>query len=207
MFEKRRIARLAGSVAGYRADVGQYADDAYGLETLREALAAVASGNYGVGALIVDADGDIVVRGHNSVHSDGFHSEAHAEMVVVSEFERRFPGAGRLAGHTVYTSLEPCPMCLGRLKLCGVSEVRYLADDPDGGMVHLMEALPPIWRRSSPAWRGRYFSAMSARCVASCSRADPIVASLRAGRNTRAQIRGTRAPGAAPRAAATVPTD
>lgn len=153
MFEKRRIARLADAIDSYRPDTRAHAHDALGLETLREALAAVTSGNYGVGALVVDADGQVLVRGHNRVHNDGFHSDAHAEMVVVSEFERRYPGVGRLADCTVYTSLEPCPMCLGRLKLCGVATVRYLADDPDGGMVHRLAHMPPVWRVLNPEQR------------------------------------------------------
>ncbi len=153
MFEKRRIARLTDAVAGYRPDTETHSDDAFGLETLREALSAVASGNYGVGAIVVDGNGKILVRGHNRVHGDGFHSEAHAEMVVVSEYERRYPGAGGLSDCTIYTSLEPCPMCLGRLKLCGVGAVRYLADDPDGGMVHRMQHLPPVWRVLNPEQR------------------------------------------------------
>ena len=54
------------------------------------------------------------------------------------------------ASLTLYVSLEPCPMCLSRLKLAGVGRVRYLASDAAGGMVHLHDRLPPIWRLLNP---------------------------------------------------------
>jgi len=51
-----------------------------------------------------------------------------------------------MAGYTLYTSLESCPMCLARLITSGVATVKYVAPDTQGGMVHLMGNLPPIWQ-------------------------------------------------------------
>ncbi len=152
MFEKRRIAALARRLAAIRPDPVRYPDDPFGVATLAEALEAVRNDNYGIGALVVDDGGHVIVRAHNRVHADGFHSDLHAEMVVVNAIESMSPPppAARL---TLYTSLEPCPMCLARLKLAGIGTVRYLADDPDGGMVHLANGLPPIWQRLHPDQR------------------------------------------------------
>ena len=44
--------------------------------------------------------------------------------------------------YTLYSSLEPCPMCLTRLIDTGIGQVYYAAPDPDFGMVHCLEKLP-----------------------------------------------------------------
>ncbi|MDO9529730.1 MAG: deaminase [Syntrophales bacterium] len=53
----------------------------------------------------------------------------------------------KVEGLVLYTSLEPCPMCLARIITAGVRKVYYLAPDPYGGMVHLFKNLPPIWQK------------------------------------------------------------
>jgi len=47
----------------------------------------VASGNFGVGCIIVDVYGNVIVQGHNEVFHPYFRSDRHAEMVVMREFE------------------------------------------------------------------------------------------------------------------------
>ena len=56
----------------------------------------------------------VIVEGHNHVHIDGFHSDLHAEMVVMNEFERDLAGPIDLSKHIMVTSLETCPMCMTR---------------------------------------------------------------------------------------------
>ncbi len=46
---------------------------------------------------------------------------------------------------TLYTSLEPCPMCMARLITSAVNRVLYAAPDMTGGMVHRIEDMPPFW--------------------------------------------------------------
>jgi tRNA(adenine34) deaminase len=46
----------------------------------------------------------------------------------------------------LYTTLEPCPMCLSRILTSGIPNVRYSAPNPSGGMVYLMDNLPPVWK-------------------------------------------------------------
>jgi tRNA(Arg) A34 adenosine deaminase TadA len=74
-----------------------------------------------------------------------FRSDAHAEMIVMSAFEARWPNRPKQS-LTLYTSLEPCPMCYARLLTSGIGRVVYLADDELAGMVHLAERMPPVWR-------------------------------------------------------------
>ena len=63
------------------------------------------------GAVIVDAAGRVIAEGWNEVTSAN-DPTAHAEMVAI---RRAAASLGRfdLSGHTIYSSCEPCPMCLG----------------------------------------------------------------------------------------------
>jgi len=76
------------------------------LELSREAWA---QGNRPLGSLIVDADGNILARGGNRVYTD-WDPTAHGEMVVIREVCRTQQRT-ELADCTLYTTLEPCPMC------------------------------------------------------------------------------------------------
>ena len=70
---------------------------------------AAAQGNRPLGSLIVDAKGQILAQGGNRVYSD-FDPTAHGEMVVIRETSRKLKTVD-LSGCTLYTALEPCPMC------------------------------------------------------------------------------------------------
>lgn len=87
-----------------------------------------------------------MVSGHNQVFFPRFRSDLHAEMVVVNMFEMMRADES-LRGYTLYTSLEPCPMCMARLITAGVSCVFHVADDPQAGMVHLAHQLPAVWQQ------------------------------------------------------------
>ena len=120
--------------------------DTFILITVREALAAAKEGNFGVGAALVNQEGKIVQSGHNHVFHPYFRSDLHAEMVVMTEFEKRFRDVRSMKGYTLYSSLEPCPMCLSRLITSGVEKIHYAAIDEEGGMVQRFESMPPEWK-------------------------------------------------------------
>ena len=144
-----RHDRLARRLAAFAPDPETYPDDALGKLVCDEALGAVARGNYGVGALLVDPSGAVILRAGNRVFAPRFASDGHAEMALVSQLERDHPEL-RPAELTLLVSLEPCPMCYTRLKLAGIGRVLYLAADEAGGMVHRAEQLPPIWALLHP---------------------------------------------------------
>ncbi len=124
----------------------QYRDDQFALIALKEAITAAREGNYGIGACLARADGEIVQRGHNRVFVPYFRSDLHAEMDVLTRYEEQVRAQGsEVEGLVLYTSVEPCPMCLARIITSGVRKVYYLAPDSNGGMVHKLKDLPPIW--------------------------------------------------------------
>ncbi|WP_410509538.1 nucleoside deaminase [Methanosarcina hadiensis] len=124
-------------------------DDPYAWLTDILALKSVDSGNYGVGSIITDADGEIVTLGHNLMYSPSFRSDRHAEMVALNDFEEKNPQIVTLKSYTLYTSLESCPMCLIRLISAGIGRVLYVSSDPIGGMSDSINLMPALWRELS----------------------------------------------------------
>ena len=74
------------------------------------------------GAVVV-RDGEVVATGVNKVTIDN-DPTAHAEVNAVRAACKRL-GSFKLAGCTVYSSCEPCPMCLSALYWAGVRRVFY----------------------------------------------------------------------------------
>jgi guanine deaminase len=74
------------------------------------------------GAVIV-REGQVIGRGRNRVLADR-DPTAHAEVLAIREACRSI-GDHRLAGCAVYTSSEPCPMCLAALYWARVDRVLY----------------------------------------------------------------------------------
>jgi tRNA(Arg) A34 adenosine deaminase TadA len=75
--------------------------------------AQVLAGNGGPFGAIVVKDGRIIAEGANAVTS-GNDPTAHAEIVAIRRACTAL-GAFSLAGATIYSSCEPCPMCLAAI--------------------------------------------------------------------------------------------
>ena len=79
---------------------------------LEDARAAMRAGNRPIGSVIV-RDGEILARAGNTMFTDHDPS-AHAEVAVLRVACSRLRTV-ELPGSTLYTSVEPCPMCLWAL--------------------------------------------------------------------------------------------
>ena len=88
------------------------------------------NGEVPVGALVVQ-DGRIVGRGHNTpiAASD---PTAHAEVVALRGAAGAL-GNYRLAGCTLYVTLEPCAMCAGAIQHARIERLVFGAADPKTG--------------------------------------------------------------------------
>ena len=80
------------------------------------------------GAVIVK-DGEIIGEGHNRVTSTN-DPTAHAEIVAIRDACARLESF-RLDGCVIYTSCEPCPMCLGAIYWARPARVFYAATRED----------------------------------------------------------------------------
>jgi len=109
-------------------------DEAMMERVLAEARAAIADGKVGVAALIVWRD-EVLALNHCLYQETGDHT-AHAEMVVLREAAQRLNAMNQQdkAQLTLYTTLEPCLMCLAAISFVEIPRVVYaaLAEDSDG---------------------------------------------------------------------------
>ena len=142
------ITKWKSWLAGYHFH-DEYRDDAYIWLACILALEAGSTGNFGVGCLLINEVGDVILTGRNEVFTPYFRSDRHAEMAVMNAFEDRYPETPTMEGYSLYTSLEPCPMCLARLILSGIPTVLYAAPDSYGGMVRKMQEFPPAFLQFS----------------------------------------------------------
>ena len=99
---------------------------------LQEAQAAADAEEVPIGAVLAK-DGAVLAHGNNRTLRD-CDPTAHAEIVVLREVARVAKNH-RLAGTTLYVTIEPCAMCAGAIIQARVSRVVYGADDAKGGAV------------------------------------------------------------------------
>jgi tRNA(adenine34) deaminase len=100
---------------------------------LAEAEQARDGGDVPIGAVIIDASGAIIGRGHNQRESLG-DPTLHAEVVAIRAAAGHREG-WRLDGCTLVVTLEPCTMCAGAIGLARLDRLVYGAADPKAGAV------------------------------------------------------------------------
>jgi tRNA(adenine34) deaminase len=100
---------------------------------LAEARAAAAAGEVPVGAVLVDASGQVLSRAGNRVEAAN-DPTGHAEMRVIRAGcgSRQSP---RLPDCDLYVTLEPCAMCAAAISFARLRRVYFGAYDPKGGAV------------------------------------------------------------------------
>lgn len=84
---------------------------------------ARAKGNHPFGAILVDGQGQILLRAENTVVSER-DCTGHAETNLMRQASRRYD-RDFLANCTLYTSTEPCPMCTGAIFWGNVRRIVY----------------------------------------------------------------------------------
>jgi tRNA(Arg) A34 adenosine deaminase TadA len=131
-------------------------DDDYMRRALHLAERSVARGGGPFGAVIV-LGGQIVAESSNSV-TENLDPTAHAEVMAIRkacQALRRFS----LAGGVIYSSCEPCPMCLGAIYWARLERLVYANDRNDAAVIgfddrHIYEQLAkPIGQQTLPVTR------------------------------------------------------
>jgi tRNA(adenine34) deaminase len=115
-----------------------------------EAWAAYCARTVPVGAAVVDGAGAIRARGRNQLVDAGSgrgpirnHDLAHAELNALLGC----PSADVDAAFALYTTLEPCPLCLGAFYMSRIRRLHYAARDPLAGSANLIGASPYLARK------------------------------------------------------------
>lgn len=107
-------------------------DKEYMQIALTEAKKALEKGNYPVGAVIT-IDDEFIAKGSNSLHS-GKNWASHAESTLIINnsnlIKEKINNGSKVK---LYTTLEPCLMCLGTAILHRITKIIYACPDPHGG--------------------------------------------------------------------------
>lgn len=118
--------------------------EAFMREAIKLSAESVRSGGGPFGAVIV-RDGEIIARGENRVTVCN-DPTAHAEVSAIREAAARL-GTYDLSGCEIYSSCEPCPMCLGAIYWARLDKLYYAGTRADAANVgfddaHIYEELP-----------------------------------------------------------------
>ncbi len=100
------------------------------IELAANGMAANDGGPFGA---IVVKDGEIIGEGNNRVTSSN-DPTAHAEIIAIREACRTLDNF-QLAGCTIYTSCEPCPMCLGAIYWARPDQVFFACTREDAAAI------------------------------------------------------------------------
>jgi tRNA(Arg) A34 adenosine deaminase TadA len=127
-----------------------------------------------VGALVVDAEGNVIGEGWNRNIAESDPS-AHAEVVAMRNAGKTL-GNHRLVGCTLYVTLEPCAMCAMAAVHARLARVVYGAADPKTGAAgsvfdlladprhnHRVEVVAGILGDEAGAMLSAYFRAKRAK--------------------------------------------
>lgn len=102
-------------------------------EALEEARSAAAAGEVPIGAVLV-LEGRVIARSGNRTIRD-CDPTAHAEIIVLRKAAKAVENY-RLAGTTLYVTIEPCSMCAGAMIQARIPRLVYGANDPKAGAAH-----------------------------------------------------------------------
>ncbi|CRK82795.1 cytosine deaminase [Neobacillus massiliamazoniensis] len=99
---------------------------------LEEAERSLKENTYPIGAVIVDENYNLIAKGRNRVYPQQ-DATAHAEIDAIRNAGQVILNAKiNREIFTIYTSLEPCPMCTGGILFANIKKVVWLLNDDLG---------------------------------------------------------------------------
>lgn len=90
---------------------------------IEQARIGINNGHGGPFGSVIVKEGKVISSGHNMVLKDN-DSTAHGEVTAIRNAERDL-GTYDLSGAEIYTTGEPCPMCLAACMWANISKVYY----------------------------------------------------------------------------------
>lgn len=85
------------------------------------------------GAVITDKEGNIIAKGNNQVLKNN-DPTAHAEVVAIRNACKKL-NTYDLSNYILYTSCEPCPMCLSAIIWSNIKEIYYACTKNDAAEI------------------------------------------------------------------------
>jgi tRNA(Arg) A34 adenosine deaminase TadA len=115
-------------------------------------LDALQAGSLGIAAVVTDSSGSVISQGRNQLFDSDDSPNAiknttvsHAEVNAIAGLpeDRR-----RDKSIVLYTTVEPCPMCLGAIAMSPIRKVVIASRDPYAGAASLAEMHPWMKRKN-----------------------------------------------------------
>lgn len=117
---------------------------------LIEADKAAAAGEFPVGCVLVHRSQVVIAGARQSSRADQRNELDHAEIVALQRLNRLSPKIPP-EDLTLYSTMEPCLMCLAALVLTGIGTIVYAYEDVMGGGTACdFNRLPPLYNHRRP---------------------------------------------------------
>ncbi len=123
---------------------------------LEEAWDACCAGCVPIGAVVVNENGEIIARGRNHINDQEAlpgqiygHKLAHAEINALLAVNLSHEEFRQLA---IYTTMEPCPLCMGAIYMSGVRRIYYACLDSYAGSIDMLGSTPYLSRKPVKAF-------------------------------------------------------
>ncbi len=127
------------------------------------------AGTVPIGAVVADANGKVVSRGRNRTFDENApsgetrdrtlaHAEINALLALNLDQEERHTAA-------LYTTMEPCPLCMGAFYISSVWTLHFAGRDPYAGSANMLGTTPYLSRKPIkvfPPFDGRLEIALTA---------------------------------------------
>jgi tRNA(adenine34) deaminase len=146
-------------------------------EALKEAAISRDAGDWAIGAIIT-FENKIIARGRNQVYSSR-NRLLHAEMDALQQIQKNyFDRKGK--DLTIYTTLEPCPMCFGAILFGGIRRIVAGANFDSSGASAYLDHLPPFFKQ--PQYKTAFITGLLARdCAEMWASGEPAQKYLQQG--------------------------
>ncbi len=115
----------------------------YMKEALAEAANAIEVGELPIAAVIVC--GNEIIARSSTKERELKRWLVHAELLALEQADKLKPYPGKRRETRIYTTLEPCMMCLGACMTFNVGEVYFALESPGDGAVDLLKK----WKRKN----------------------------------------------------------
>lgn len=144
IFFNTTLCAVHGMISG-ESIFGAQRDIFFMEQALAQARKALAHDEVPVGAVVVDAHGNIIARAYNAVEKQ-CSQRAHAESLALARAGKKCNN-WRLDGHWLYVTLQPCIMCMGLIRLSRLDGVLYAAPSPLFGSGLDLELPSAVYKR------------------------------------------------------------
>lgn len=137
---------LEQQLSEYEANPKGYKHDDPSIISIRQGIRAGRAGSVAVGGCLLHHD-KLISKNMSKANAPYHRLDLHAEMVLLNELEDNLcddktPG---MRNYTLFTSQEPCPMCLARICFSQVGKTYYVyrdANSPEAGEMTNYERMP-----------------------------------------------------------------